>query len=199
MTDLAAGRTNQKLRTRQALIDAVNRLLAGGATPTFEEVAEAAMVSRATAYRYFRSLDELMADAFFERRLAGREETFARVSDDPAERLFAAEAAVNGVLMENERAMHLMARSFIDQWLDEAHQGDSSRPGRRLSLIDAALETLHEVPPQARRRLRNAAALAIGMEAVISLRDVCGLDRREARATARWALEAMVARALSKK
>ena len=90
-------------------------------------------------------------------------------------------------------------RRSLDQWLDEAHEGDSSRPGRRLSLIDAALETLHDVPPQVRRKLRNAAALAIGMEAVISLRDVCGLDRREARATARWALEAMVTRALSKR
>ena len=35
----ATGRTQQKLRTRRALIDAARALIAGGATPTVEEAA----------------------------------------------------------------------------------------------------------------------------------------------------------------
>jgi len=127
------------------------------------------------------------------------EQVLARVSNDPVERLLAVEAACNGPLMEDERATHLVARTFADQWLDNPNDGASSRPGRRLPLIDAALATVDDLPPVTRRRLRNAAALVIGMEAVISLRDVCGLDRHEARETARWAIGALVARARTKK
>ena len=45
------GRTQQKARTRAALLDAARELLAQGRTPNIEEAAEAAGISRATAYR----------------------------------------------------------------------------------------------------------------------------------------------------
>src|SRR6266851_4514449 len=47
------GRTTQKNRTRTALIEATRKLLSTGRFPTVEEAAEAAAISRTTAYRYF--------------------------------------------------------------------------------------------------------------------------------------------------
>ncbi len=47
------GRTRQKQRTRAALIAAARALVARGVTPTVEDAAAAAGVSRTTAYRYF--------------------------------------------------------------------------------------------------------------------------------------------------
>ena len=47
------GRIDQKRRTRDALIAAARDLVADGATPTVEGAAEAASISRTTAYRYF--------------------------------------------------------------------------------------------------------------------------------------------------
>ena len=46
-------RSNQKARTRQAIVRAAGALLARGDKPTLEEIAAEAQVSRATAYRYF--------------------------------------------------------------------------------------------------------------------------------------------------
>ncbi len=57
------GRPNQKTRTRKDLLQAAARLMKQGRTPTLEEVAEEALVSRATAYRYFPSVEALMVEA----------------------------------------------------------------------------------------------------------------------------------------
>jgi AcrR family transcriptional regulator len=55
------GRANQRDRTRKDLLSAAARLLKEGASPSMEDLAAAAMVSRATAYRYFPNLDALLA------------------------------------------------------------------------------------------------------------------------------------------
>ena len=57
------GRTNQKRRTRDALVAAARSIVAEGRTPTVEEVAETASISRTTAYRYFPSQRALLAAA----------------------------------------------------------------------------------------------------------------------------------------
>ena len=56
-------RDRQKLRTRRALLAAAARFLSEGRQPTVAEVAEAAEISRATAYRYFPTQDSLLAEA----------------------------------------------------------------------------------------------------------------------------------------
>ena len=47
----AGGRARQKQRTRDSLVAAARLLVSDGATPTVEEVAETAGISRTTAYR----------------------------------------------------------------------------------------------------------------------------------------------------
>ena len=47
------GRSAQKARTRDALVAAARDLVAAGVTPTVEDAAAAASISRSTAYRYF--------------------------------------------------------------------------------------------------------------------------------------------------
>ena len=61
--DPSRGRPDQRGRTRRALLEAAARLIAAGQTPTTTEVADAADVSRRTAYRYFPSADELWFEA----------------------------------------------------------------------------------------------------------------------------------------
>ena len=46
---IRTGRTNQKARTREALIAAARQLLADGATPTLEAAAAEASLGRTTA------------------------------------------------------------------------------------------------------------------------------------------------------
>src|SRR5882672_7054659 len=57
------GRTDQKRRTRDALIAAARELVAKGESPTVEAAAQAAAISRTTAYRYFPSQRALLSAA----------------------------------------------------------------------------------------------------------------------------------------
>ncbi len=57
----STGRTAQKSRTRLALVAATRELLAAGLTPTVEDAAERADISRTTAYRYFPNQRSLLA------------------------------------------------------------------------------------------------------------------------------------------
>src|SRR6202453_2542278 len=60
------GRTNQKARTRRAIVDACVELIRQRQPVIMPEVAKAAMVSEATAYRYFPDLASLLAKALAE-------------------------------------------------------------------------------------------------------------------------------------
>src|SRR5258708_20227767 len=57
------GRTNQKHRTRNALVAAARELVAQGVTPSVEEAAALAAIARATAYRYFPNQRALLVAA----------------------------------------------------------------------------------------------------------------------------------------
>src|SRR6266576_1970490 len=57
------GRIGQKRRTRDALVAAARALVATGQTPTVEAAAEAASISRTTAYRYFPNQRALLVAA----------------------------------------------------------------------------------------------------------------------------------------
>src|SRR6476661_1566042 len=57
------GRVAQKRRTREALVAAARDLVARGETPTVEAAAEAASISRTTAYRYFSNQRALLVAA----------------------------------------------------------------------------------------------------------------------------------------
>src|SRR6187551_1643773 len=60
----SSGRTSQKVRTRNALVDAARALIVSGVTPTVEDAAAAASISRTTAYRYFPNQSDLLVAAY---------------------------------------------------------------------------------------------------------------------------------------
>src|SRR3954471_21800966 len=77
----SAERPNQKRRTRKDLLQAAARLMQQGRRPSLEEVAEEALVSRATAYRHFPNADALLLDASFDIAIPGPDELFR---DEPS-------------------------------------------------------------------------------------------------------------------
>lgn len=195
--DIDAGRANQKQRTRQALVQAAGELLAAGASPTLADVAAHALVSKATAYRYFASADALIAEVMFDREFPSVNQVLGAVGDDAAARVRAVEAAVNDTMLAHEHAMRMIVRNAIEMALN-ATDGTVHRVGRRQELIAAAVAPLAKVlKPEALKRLRHALALVIGPEAILAARDVCGLGAGETRKVTRWAAEALVAQALA--
>jgi AcrR family transcriptional regulator len=57
------GREAQKRRTRAAIVAATRELIAAGRTPSIDEIAATADVSRRTIYMHFPTLDHLLLDA----------------------------------------------------------------------------------------------------------------------------------------
>ena len=58
-----SSRVNQKERTRQAIVAATRELIRAGGEVTMPAVAKSALVSEATAYRYFPDLASLLREA----------------------------------------------------------------------------------------------------------------------------------------
>src|SRR5438045_3173451 len=97
-------RANQKRRTRQALIDAAVALRNEGRDPGFAEVAERALVSRATAYRYFASVQALSMVMGTEAVLALRDIAGADAGEALAASAWAAQALVKQARAETAEA-----------------------------------------------------------------------------------------------
>ena len=72
-------------RTRKDLLQAATRLMKQGRKPSLEEVAEEAMVSRATAYRYFSTVDALLLEAALDVAVPEADVLFENAPKDDAE------------------------------------------------------------------------------------------------------------------
>jgi AcrR family transcriptional regulator len=119
------GRPNQKTRTRKDLLQAAARLMKQGRTPTLEEVAEEALVSRATAYRYFPSMEALMVEAAVDVAVPEPAALFTGdASIDPVERLQKVETALTGMILANEPQLRRMRTglSAIYAWYERHGQ-----------------------------------------------------------------------------
>ena len=190
----ARGRPNQKSRTRKDLLRAAARLMQAGRSPTLEEVAEAAMVSRATAYRYFPGVEALLTEAALDLAMPEGESFFAgEQSADPLDRLLRADTAVTEMVRANEPALRAMLVHSLQQRLGGKADGLPVRQNRRTPLIEAALEPVRkQFKPGALETLSRAIALIVGTEAMIVFKDVLQIYDAEARKVKRWAIRALV-------
>lgn len=193
------GRENQRKRTRKDLLQAANRLSQNGQELSLEAVAAEALVSRATAYRYFPSLEALLAEASLDLGVPSAEQLFAgNGSSDPADRVKAVDRAFHDVIRDNEPALRLMLIHALRQGLpgDKA-RNLPKRQNRREPLIRAALEPVRDkISPLDYDNLRHALALVVGSEAMIVFKDVLRLNDKQARRVKEWAIEALVEKAL---
>jgi AcrR family transcriptional regulator len=191
----ATGRPNQKIRTRQHLLEAAARLLKAGRNPTLEEVAAEALVSRATAYRYFPRIDALLHEASLNVVIPDTDEIFrGDRSVDPVKRLERADAAMHDAILANEASLRTMlVHALQQQRAGGVGEEVPARQNRRTPVIEAALAPArHEFPPAALRTLQKALALVIGTEAMLVCKDVLRLDDAETRRVKRWAIRALV-------
>ncbi len=181
------------MRTRKDLLRAAARLARRGRTPSLEEVAEEALVSRATAYRYFPSVEALLVEAALDIAVPEPEVLFADgPAEDPIARLEKVEAALHAMILDNEPGLRLM----LAHSLERSAGGDGAFPirqNRRTPLIEAALAPAHrQFTPATLKMLKRALALVIGSEARVVFRDVLDLDDAEAREVKRWTIRALV-------
>ena len=189
------GRTQQKARTRQALIAATRRLLAQGTTPTVEQAAAAAQISRATAYRYFPNQRALLTATY--PTIDRRSLLPTPAPPDPAARLAAVADAQTQQVLELEPELRTQLRLALDP--DGADHGQLPlRRGRRITWIEEALAPLRgRLPEQQLRRLVHAIGAVVGIEALVWLTDIAGLSRQQAIEVMRWSAETLLRAALA--
>jgi AcrR family transcriptional regulator len=190
------GRINQKRRTRTAVLKSAAELLQSGAVPTVAEAAEAAGVSRATAYRYFPSQDLLLVEASLDAVTPAIEQLLASpgLPEDPEQRLELLLNVVYDMLFENEQAF----RALLRLSLEPSTKGESFRGRRRVGWLEIVLSPVRKrFAPTAFRQLASSLAIFLGVECLVVLSDVCLLSPRAIRQTARTAALAILRTALS--
>lgn len=196
--ETGGGRVAQRRRTRQAILEATKQLLVDGHTPSIDEVAAAADVSRRTIYMYFPTLDQLMVDAtsaqLTERTIAPLL-TDEALGEDARERVDAFARALVELAAEGLPLARRMLRLTVDTPRPET----SARRGyRRVEWITTVLEPLRGTLTKKQfDRLHAALTVVLGWEAMIVLRDTLGLDEDEEQRVLRWAARALVDAALA--
>ena len=186
------GRTRQKARTREALVAATRRLLARGELdPTVEQAADEALVSRATAYRYFPNRRALLAAAYPELEEPSLV-TAASAEGDVEARLDEVLESLTRQLLEHEAELRTMLRLSLEP--EHGARGELPlRTGRALRWIEDALAPLQgELPRGELRRLSLAIRCAVGIESLVWLTDVAGVSRRQAVEVMGWSARALL-------
>ena len=189
-----SGRSQQKRRTRDRLVDATRTLIAeNGAAPTVAEAAAAALISRTTAYRYFPNQKALL--------VAAHPETAASsllppgVGGGAEDRLLAAVKVFHDLIIDTETQQRTMLMLSLQP-------GDSSdlplRKGRAIVWFEDALDPLRDQFSEPElHRLAIAIRSAVGIESMIWLTDVAGLSRVDAARLMQWSAQALLREAVT--
>jgi len=185
---------------RRHMLATAMRLMQSGVIPSVSEVAEAAEVSRATAYRYFPSQAAMIQAAVNE--ALGPILAWESASDDACQR-------VAGLLtfayprMEEYEATHRAALLMaLDQWTRRQAGTLGAEPpvvrGNRKALLREAVAPLRaKLGRDAFDKLTQSLSLLFGVEAMIVLKDIWSLQGPEARHVALWAAHALVSTAMA--
>ncbi len=189
-----AGRPNQRRRTRKDLLDAAARLMRQGRKPSLEEVAEEALVSRATAYRYFPSIDALLVEAALDVAIPTADDVLRGApANDAIARVEKVDAAFETMMLANEPGLRMMLAQSLQRSLVEEGGKLPRRQNRRSPLIEAALaSSKKEFSATDYQLMTRALALVIGTEAMVVFKDVLQVSDAEARRVRRWAIRALV-------
>jgi AcrR family transcriptional regulator len=172
-------------RTRALMIKTASTMLRSGLSPSVSDVAEAAGVSRSTAYRYFPTqadmLRAVVAEALgpilrWQENDVGSEALLTSFYRTAFPRLF-----------EHEATFRAALRQSLEINAAEANLGR----GHRRDLL-ARTVAGSGLPAERMQRLVQALSLTFGVEAMIVLKDIWGLSNKEAEEVALWAARALL-------
>jgi AcrR family transcriptional regulator len=195
---LDTGRVNQKRRTRAALVEAAKAMLQEGVTPTVAQAAEAALVSRTTAYRYFPTQEALLLEVAVNVDVDDIEALVAEPvgAEGAGDRVVEVLQTLNQHVLAEEVQYRTTLRLYLDQWLASVAEGDGPpvvREGRRHRWLHQILDPTRGVVPAAELdRLVAALSMVCGVEAITVLRDINGLDGDDALAVTEWAARTLL-------
>jgi AcrR family transcriptional regulator len=187
-------------RTRLLMLDTATRMMQAGQTPSVTGVAEAAGVSRATAYRAFPSQAALVG-AVVDQGL-GPILSWSSKSDNAEDRVINLLETSMPRILEFEATFKAALKLSLEQWAERQAGTQSNEPpfrrGHRVELLQQAIAPLRGVLPNTQfKRLAKALSLVYGLEVLIILKDIWGLKAAEVQSVASWAGQALVRAAIA--
>ena len=192
--------TGPRARMKKVMLDTAMELMERGVIPSVSEVAEAAGVSRATAYRYFPSQAAMIQAAVGE--ALGPILDWHSDSIDAEDRITRLIAFAYPRMETYETTLRAALQLAIAQWARrQAGALGEEQPivrGHRKALLSEALRPLErQLPRREFDRLTQSLSLIFGTEALVVLKDIWGLDGAQSRRVAIWAGHALVRAAIA--
>ena len=184
-----------RARTRRLMLETATRLMQDGSTPSVSEVAEAAEVSRATAYRYFPT-QEALVHAVIDEAL-GPILSWRSASRDAETRTRDLIGTSLPRIGEFEATFRAALKLSLEQWAQSRagafEDGPPFKRGHRIELLRDAVRPLRgSVSDEEVERLAQALSLVFGVESLVVLKDIWGLSDDAAQSVAEWAAVALV-------
>ena len=175
-------------------MDTAVELVKAGRRPSVTAVADQAGVSRATAYRYFPSQDLMLSEATI-RAAAGPPDGLppaGTAAASPEEVAAAITRQAGQFSLDHEERLRTALRLSLDP------QSGYQRPGRRGRWVDEILAAIGDrLDEPDRARLSAALHLVLGIDPIIELTDIAGLDRAEALDVLEWVAATLVQASLA--
>lgn len=198
--EIAIQRTGARERTRRMMLSTATRMMQAGETPSVTGVAEAAGVSRATAYRSFPSQAALV-EAVVDQGL-GPILSWSSDSEDAELRVVDLLETSAPRILEFEATFKAALKLTLEQWAERqaGTSGDEPpfRRGHRVQLLQQAIAPLKGRLDKAQfGRLAKALSLVYGLEVLIVLKDLWGLKPAEVSTVSVWAGRALVRAAIA--
>ena len=194
------GLTGASARTRDLMVRTAVKLMQRGQSPSVSEAAEAAGVSRATAYRYFPTQSALV-EAVVDHAL-GPILRWDSGSADAVERVQDLLSSSNDRIVEFEATFKAALGLSLQQWAQlksgTPATGPQFRRGHRIDLLEKALAPLREKLSGVQfDRLAKALSLTFGIEVILVLKDIWNVEIDEMQDVATWTARALVQAALA--
>ncbi|MFZ0731377.1 MAG: TetR/AcrR family transcriptional regulator [Candidatus Sulfotelmatobacter sp.] len=175
-----------------------SELMQNGEIPTVTAAAEAAQISRRTAYRYFQSQEQLLAEAAIQSAHPLVSNTV--FPEELTERIRLLVATVQRFVYENQAALRTIVRLSAEHDLGhnvDRAEGFGAVRRNRVEWIRTALAPVKNgLGGKLFERLVSSLSLCIGIESVLVLTNLRGLSQKEVTSVCVWTAETLVAGAL---
>ncbi|CFR11503.1 TetR family transcriptional regulator [Yersinia frederiksenii] len=189
--------TTIRARTRRLLIDTAMSMYEQGAFPSITEVANAAQLSRATAYRYFPTQSALVS-AMVDESL-GPILSWQPTQPDARQRIAELLSFAYPRMLQHEGVLRAALHLSLQQWADDRNHSNNEDKlvrGNRKRLLKLAVEPLEgKLEPEALQRVIYAFSLIYGSEVFMVLKDIWHLDEAGIQDVTQWMGKAILLQA----
>ena len=183
---IKSGRKKKKQNTRDKILEATRKLLEKKEPLSMEKIAQHAEISRATIYRYYTNTDSISMDLLLQLNVPDTSTIFDQnKATAPSEAILSIQKAYLDFSFKNEQT----SRKFLAAVLSSTNSKMKRGQNRITTLRNYFESHQTSLTEEEKEKLIHVSVLLMGIESVITAKDVCGLDDETAAASITWGLE----------